>query len=62
MFTCQLFKITVGCLWPNDSRSELTFWGYHFDEAKARDAALLWGAKDVGDAAIVSINKVELIK
>lgn len=52
----------MSCLWPNDDKTQKIFWGYHFSEARARDAALLWGAKEVGDAAIISILQVDLIK
>ena len=62
MTTCKLWKITLSCLWPNDDKTQKIFWGYHFSEARARDAALLWGAKEVGDAAIISILQVDLIK
>lgn len=62
MTMLHLYKITLRYLWPNDDRNDVIFWGYHMDEAKAREAALIWGAKETGDAAQVTIKQVDLIK
>ena len=40
--------------------SELVFWGYHFNEAKARDAAIRW-AEAQKPGCTVGIKSVDLI-
>jgi hypothetical protein len=58
---CQTFKITVSTLFPQGDPMEKIFWGYHFNEAKARDAALNWAAAQHGGVGIDTILKVEII-
>lgn len=59
--TCKLWKITLSSLLPNDHKQENVFWGYHFNEAKARDAALRWIADEMGGSTIDTIVRVDLI-
>lgn len=59
MTKCNLWKITLTHDAVDDD-SELTFWGYHFNEAKARDAAIRW-AEGEKPGSTVSIKSVDLI-
>jgi hypothetical protein len=61
-FKCNLWKISLSSLYPSDEKKESVFWGYHFDEAKARDAALRWLANQNGGSTVDTILSVELIK
>lgn len=58
---CNLWKIQMSSLYPNDSRQANTYWGYNFSEAKARDAALTWLAVKQGGSSIDTIVSVDLI-
>lgn len=60
--TCKSYKITMSCLFPQGDPVEKIFWGYHFNEAKARDAALRWVATEHGGSSIDTIVKVDEIK
>lgn len=59
MTKCQLWKITLTHDAVDDN-SELVFWGYHFNEAKARDAAIHW-AEEQKPGSSISIKSVDLI-
>lgn len=61
-FTCKLWKITLSSLFPNDTRQENVFWGYHLNEAQARDAALRWIANELAGSSIDTIVRVDEIK
>jgi hypothetical protein len=59
-FTCKLWKIVLGHDMADDN-TDLTFWGYHFSEGKARDAALNW-AEGQKPGSVITIKSVDLIK
>ena len=60
-FTCKTYKITLSSLFPQGDPVETIYWGYNFNEAKARDSALNWIAKQNGGSSIDTIVKVDLI-
>ena len=60
--TERCWKITVSSLYPNDTRKDNVYEGYHDHEDGARQAALTWEAIRHGGSTIGTIVKVEEVK